>query len=137
MLTFCRVLVLGVIAVLCAQSAQAGPIGWIKRQLKEHPTRTALIVGVGAATAHGLALRHCREGSVERCQAQYGAAWASFGIATGVNLAIVSSTKSCWGDHSAAFCSLFAYGGSATQAGFAVSQWRNKAPAVESPVIGH
>lgn len=125
------------LVMLLAQSAQAGPIGWIKQQFKEHPTRTALIVGVGAATVHGLALRHCREGSVEHCQSGYGAAWASFGIASGVNLAIVSSTKSCWGDHSAAFCSLFAYGGSATQAGFAVSQWRNKAPAIESTGIGH
>lgn len=109
--------------------AEAGPLHWLKQQFKEHPTRTAFVVGMGAATVHGLALAHCREGSVERCQSQYGAAWKSFGFATGANFAVIASTKGCWKDQSAKFCSLFAYGGSAAQTGFAVSQWRKRAPA--------
>lgn len=111
--------------------AQAGPLHWLKQQFVEHPTRTAFVVGGAAATIHGLALAHCREGSVENCQAKYGAAWKSFGFATGANLAVITSTHGCWKDQPAKFCSLFAYGGSAAQAGFAVSQWRKRAPALD------
>jgi len=105
-----------------AQSATAGPLDWFKR----HPTATAFIAAGGAATVHAIGLRHCRQGSVENCQAKYGAAWASYGAATGINFVVVASTSGCWRDQSKKFCSLFAYSGSAAQLGFGINQWKKK-----------
>lgn len=132
MLTFCRILVLSVIIAISAQSAQAGPISWIKRQFKEHPTRTALIVGVGAATAHGLALAHCRQGSVEACEAQYGAAWKSYSFAVGTNFSLIAVSHGCRKNEGGKFCNLLAYGGSAVEAGFSINQWNKRTSSDES-----
>jgi hypothetical protein len=115
--------------LLLSGSAQASPkrvLRAIANQFREHPTRTAFFVAGGAATIHGFGLRHCRQGSVENCQAKYGAAWASYGAATGINFAVIASTSGCWRDQSKKFCSLFAYGGSAAQLGFGISQWKKK-----------
>jgi hypothetical protein len=102
--------------------AQAGPRDWIRH----HPTAIAFITGGTAATVHGLGLRHCRQGSVEHCQARYGAAWASFGAATVTNFAVIGASSGCWKDQDQKFCSLFQYSGSAAQLGFGIQQWRAK-----------
>lgn len=110
------------LALFFAFPVSAGPLDWIKR----HPTATAFMAAGGAATFHALALRHCRQGSVENCQAKYGAAWASFGVITGANFTMVAVSSSCRKDGHGKFCNVFAFGGSAAQTGFAVNQWRNK-----------
>jgi hypothetical protein len=115
--------------LLLSGSAQASPkrvLRAIASQFREHPTRTALILGGVAAGVHAGGLRHCRQGSVENCQAKYGAAWASYGAATGINFVVVASTSGCWRDQSKKFCSLFAYSGSAAQLGFGINQWKKK-----------
>jgi len=123
-----RLLLLLLLTSVLAAPLQAGPLDWVKRQFREHPTRTAFIVGGAAATVHGLGLRHCRQGSVENCQEKYGAAWQGFAWSTGINFAVIASTKNCWKEQSAKFCSLFAYGGSAAQLGFGIDQWMKKGP---------
>ena len=108
------------LALLLTLPAEAGPIHWMKR----HPVATSFLAGGAAAAIHAVGLRHCRQGSVENCQAKYGSAWASFGLVTGTNFAVIAATSGCWKDQDRKFCSIFAYGGSAAQAGFGVSQWR-------------
>lgn len=114
------------LTVFFTGTVQAGPVRWVKHQFREHPTRTAIIIGFGAATVNGIGLKHCREDNVENCQAKYGSAWLSFGAVTVTNLAVISATNGCLKEHSVPFCSLFSYGGSAAQAGFGVNQWHLK-----------
>jgi len=109
-----------------AVPVQAGPLGWLERQIREHPTRTAFIVGTGAATVHFFGLRHCRQGSVENCEAGYGSAWGSFGVVTGANFAMIAVSDSCRKNEGGKFCNVLAYGGSGTQASLGILQWRNK-----------
>ncbi len=109
-----------------AVPVHAGPFDWIKRQIREHPTRTAFVVGTGAATVHFFGLRHCRQGPVENCEAGYGSAWASFGVVTGGNLAAIVVSDSCRKNDGGRFCNVLAYGGSGTQASLGIIQWRNK-----------
>jgi hypothetical protein len=115
---------------ILASPSVAGPkrvLRAVGKQFQNHPTRTAFLVGGVAATVHGLGLAHCRQGSVENCQAKYGAAWQSFAFATGANFAVIGATSGCWKEQSGKFCSIFAYGGSAAQAGFGIQQWKAKA----------
>ena len=121
-----RLLILFLIAALPTQASPKRLMRAIASQFREHPTRTAFFVAGGAAAVHGFGLRHCRQGSVENCQAKYGAAWASYGAATGINFVVVASTSGCWRDQSKKFCSLFAYSGSAAQLGFGINQWKKK-----------
>jgi hypothetical protein len=122
-----RAIFLSLFVLYASLPAQAGPLTWAKRQFREHPQRTAFVVAGVAAGVHAAGLAHCRQGSVENCQAKYGAAWQSYAFATGANLAVVSATSGCWKEQSEKFCSIFAYGGSAAQAGFGISQWRKYA----------
>jgi hypothetical protein len=80
---------------------------------------------IGAAAVHAHGLHECRETGVENCQAQYGAAWASFGIVTGINVIVMPSlAESCWKGDGGKFCYVLGYGGSAGQLGFGIAQWR-------------
>lgn len=123
-----RTLIATILLSLIPYNLNAGPIHWIKSQFKDHPVRTSIILGMTAATVNGIGLAHCRQGPVENCQGKYGAAWGSFGAATGTNLSLIIATKSCWKDQDPRFCSLFAYSGSAIQTGFGINQWRRYAP---------
>jgi hypothetical protein len=111
---------------LCAPQGQAGPLNFLKRQFREHPTRTAFVIGGLAAGVHAAGLEHCRQGSVENCQAKYGAAWQSFAFATGANFAVIGAAHGCWKEQNGKFCNLLGYGGSAVQAGFGINQFRKK-----------
>src|SRR5882672_11193711 len=121
-----RVFACLLLSFILAQNCTANPFDWVKRQVKEHPTRTAFIVGAGAATIHFFGLRHCRQGSVENCEAGYGAAWASFGVVTGANFAMIAVSDSCRKNDGGKFCNVLAYGGSGIQTSVGVVQWRNK-----------
>lgn len=112
-----------VLLLFSCQGVQAGPIEWIKRQSREHPTRTAFVVGVGAAVVHGLALRHCRQNfGPEPCDEHYGAAWAAFGFVTGANMAMIGVSDSCRKNDGGKFCNVLAYGGSAAQTGWGIHE---------------
>jgi hypothetical protein len=115
-----------ILSFLFAPPIQAGPIHWIKNQFREHPTRTAFVLGIGAATVHGIGLEHCRQGSVENCEAKYGAAWLSYTTTTMLNFAVIGASNSCRKQDGGQICNALAYGGSAFQTGFGISQWRNK-----------
>ena len=84
----------------------------------------------GAAFAgagiHAAGLHHCRHtNGVEPCDLHYGAAWANFGIATGMNVIVMPSTaEACWKDGGGKWCYPLAFAGSAVQAGWGVHEWR-------------
>jgi hypothetical protein len=123
-----RLFILAVI-FLMASRAEAGPLDFFKhpiRTMQRHPVLTAFAFAGVAATVDGFGLRHCREGDVENCRAKYGAAYGSFGAATGANFAVIAATSGCWKDQNKAFCSIFSYGGSAVQLGFGINQFRKK-----------
>jgi hypothetical protein len=115
--------------LLFALPVEAGPLELLKhpiRTMQRHPIATAFAFAGVAATVDLFGLRHCREGSVENCRAKYGAAYGSFGAATGMNFAVIAATSGCWKDQNKAFCSIFSYGGSAVQLGFGINQFRKK-----------
>jgi len=114
--------------LLIALPAEAGPRQWVKNQFERHPTRTAFVIAGAAATVHGLGLHRCRQGDVERCQAGYGAAWASFGVVTGANIVSIATAHACWKDGGGKFCNVLAYSWSAGQLGYGVHYWRNYKP---------
>jgi hypothetical protein len=120
-----RKLLLLAAILLTAGRAEAGPLDWIK-----HHKRFLLMEGaaIGAASIHAYGLHHCRStGSVERCQSSYGAAWASWGIISGMNIIVMPTlAESCWREDGGKFCYIPAYGGSAGQLGFGISQWRKE-----------
>lgn len=118
-----KVLLLAAI-LLTTGRAEAGPLEWIKTH-----KRFLLMEGaaIGAASIHAAGLHHCRRTGVENCQAKYGAAWASFGVITGMNVIVMPVlAESCWKNGEGKFCYIPAYGGSAAQFGFGVSQWRKE-----------
>lgn len=82
-------------------------------------------VAIGAATVDAYGLSRCRQTGVENCRAKYGAAWASYGFITGINVvAMPALAESCWkGDGSNKFCYVLGYGGSMGQLGFGIAQW--------------
>jgi len=81
---------------------------------------------LGAAGLHAYGLHKCRHNNgVEVCSEGYGSAWAFFGVATGVNVIVLPAVaEGCWKDGHGKFCNIFAYGGSATQAGYGIYQGR-------------
>jgi hypothetical protein len=105
-------------------SAEAGPLDWMK-----HHKRFLLMesAAVGAASIHAYGLHHCRQTGVENCQAKYGSAWASFGIIAGMNVIVMPAlAEGCWKNQGGKFCNILAYGGSAGQLGFGISQARKE-----------
>lgn len=80
---------------------------------------------IGAATVDAYGLSRCRQTGVENCRAKYGAAWASYGFVTSINVvAMPALAESCWkGDSGNKFCYVLGYGGSAGQLGFGIAQW--------------
>jgi hypothetical protein len=113
------------IFLLLAQPVSAGPLEWAK-----HHKRFLLMEGaaIAGASIHAYGLHHCRRtNGVEPCDEHYGAAWASYGILTGMNVIVMPSVaESCWKDDGGKWCNLLAFGGSATQAGWGIHEWRIK-----------
>lgn len=110
--------------LLLAGTVDAGPKHWIATH-----KRFLLMEGaaIGAASIHAYGLHHCRQSGIENCQAKYGAAWASFGIVTGLNLVVMPSVaESCWKNEGGKFCNAFAYGSSAAQFGFGINQLKKE-----------
>lgn len=100
---------------------EAGPKHWIA-----HHKRILLVEGAafGAAAIHYKGLDRCRRmNGPEPCDEHYGAAWAVFGFVTVVNVvAMPAVAEGCWKDGHGKFCNIFAYGGSAAQAGWGLHE---------------
>jgi hypothetical protein len=111
--------------LIFTSTVNAGPIEWAK-----HHKRFLLMEGaaVGSAIIGAQGLKACRSTGVEKCTAHYGAAWATFGVGTGLNFAMTGVAEGCWKNEGGKFCNIFAYGGSAVQAGWGIHEWRLKAP---------
>jgi len=112
-----------ILFLLFALPAEAGPLDWVK-----HHKRFLLMEGAAftGAALHYKGLNDCRKrNGPESCSEGYGAAWAFFGVATGVNIIVLPAVaEGCWKDGHGKFCNIFAYGGSATQAGYGLYQGR-------------
>jgi hypothetical protein len=113
------------LSTFCCQSATAGPLDWAK-----HHKRFLLMEGaaITAASIHAAGLHHCRHyAGVEACDAHYGAAWGAYGFATGLTVvAMPAVAEGCWKSGQGKFCNLFAYGGSAVQAGWGLHEFSIK-----------
>jgi len=111
------------LALFCCSTAQAGPLDWAR-----HHKRFLLMEGaaVVSASVHAAGLHHCRRvNGVEPCDAHYGAAWASFGVVTGLNVIVMPSTaEACWKNDGGKACYPLACAGSATQTVWGVHEWR-------------
>jgi len=112
--------------LLWASTVSAGPLDWAK-----HHKRFLLMDGaaIAGASIDAAGLHHCRRtNGVEPCTAHYGAAWATFGITTGLTTIVMPSVaESCWKNDGGKFCNIFAYSGSAAQAAWGVHEWRIRA----------
>ena len=112
-----------ILFLLFALPVKAGPLDWVK-----HHKRFLLMesAAIGAAGLHAYGLHKCRHNNgVEPCDEHYGAAWAFFGVVTGVNMVVLPAVaEGCWKDGHGKFCNIFAYGGSAAQAGYGIYQAR-------------
>lgn len=133
-----RLLTLGIVLLLCGTVQAQVSTSTPKRNLfskvyhwSGHHKRFLLMEGaaLGAAGIHAYGLHHCRRvNGPEPCDLHYGAAWANFGIVTGLNLIVSPSVaEGCWKDEHGKFCNIFAYGGSAAQAGWGIRESRIKA----------
>lgn len=122
------------------QSAQAGPIDWIKNHKRFLLMEGAAVAG---ASIDAWGLHHCRVPGVERCTAHYGEAWASFGVATGMTTVVLPAiAEGCWNDEGGKFCYIFAYGGSTVQAAWGLHEYSlgnrpNDKPDLSTVVILH
>ena len=114
-----------VVCLVLASSAPAGPLEWAK-----HHKRFLLMEGaaVAGASIDAAGLHHCRRtNGVEPCTAHYGAAWATFGITTGLTTVVLPSlAEACWKNDGGKFCYPLAYSGSVGQAAWGVHQWTIK-----------
>src|SRR6266852_3276927 len=115
-----KLLFFAVLFFALSPTAEAGPINW----LKHHPRAAKVLAASAAAGIHAKGLEHCRLGDVERCQAGYGAAWASFGVTTSLNFLMIPISEKIGGKQGA----VLSFGGSAAQLGFGIHQFRNYKP---------
>lgn len=102
---------------LCA-SAEAKP-NWKRIGAK-------VAVAGAAAGVHAYGLHKCRSTGVEKCQAHYGAAWASFGAVTALNFVAIPLSEKIDGWQG----NTMSYGGSAGQAIFGILQAQKGRPNV-------
>ena len=109
-----------------AGPAQAGPRNWLSHHKRFVAMESAALTG---AAIHYAGLNHCRKrNGPEPCDAHYGAAWQAYWFTTGLTVvALPATAEGCWRDQQGKFCNLFAYTGSASQAGWGVHEWRVKA----------
>jgi hypothetical protein len=114
---------------LLVSPANAGPVEWIK-----HHKRFLLMEGaaIAAVSIHAAGLHHCRVlNGVEPCDEHYGAAWAQFGILSGMTIVVMPTiAEGCWKGGHGHFCDTLAYGGSAFQASWGVREWRIHSPEI-------
>lgn len=131
-----RALILAAVVLALAQVASANPFSRTWHYMGHHK-RFFIMEGfaVGAAVVDGYGLHECRKTGVENCRAKYGAAWASYGFVTGINvIAMPALAESCWKGGGGKFCNVLGYGGSTAQLGFGIAQWRKGAePHAPSP----
>ena len=73
------------LALLLPPVANAGPIDWAKRQVREHPVRTRFVTTAIAGAIYAEGLHQCRLVNVENCDAHYGAAWGSYAATMGLD----------------------------------------------------
>lgn len=117
-------------ALFFAVPAQAGPKHWLATHKRFLAMESAAIAG---ASIHAAGLHHCRHFGVEHCDEHYGAAWAYFGIVSGMTvIAMPAVAEGCWKANQGKFCYLFAYGGSLAQTGHGIYEWRVRAPKVDT-----
>lgn len=107
------------IALLFASTVKAGPISWVKHQVRDHPLRTQLIFAGVSAGVYAEGLHRCRIGGVENCQEHYGAAWGGYGATVGLDLVGVLVGHKVGGKTG----NVIAYGGSAAMLGWGAYQW--------------
>lgn len=112
-----------ILFLLFALPAEAGPKHWIA-----HHKRFLLMEGaaIGSAIVLAKGVDHCRSTGVEKCAGQYGASWAIVGFSIGANFAMTAAAEGCWKNEGGKFCNALAYGGSAGQLGFGISQFRKE-----------
>lgn len=101
------------------QSAEAGPVSWLKRQVREHPVRTKLVFAGIAAGVYAKGLQVCRVQDVENCQEHYGAAWGGYASTVGLDLVAQLVGQKIGGKTG----DVIAYGSSTTMLGFGAYQW--------------
>ncbi len=71
--------ILALSLALLGTTAQAGPLSWAKRQVREHPVRTRFATTLVAGAVYAEGLHRGRLGGVENTQCHYGAAWGCYG----------------------------------------------------------
>jgi hypothetical protein len=105
--------------------AVAGPKDWVKHHKRFLLMESAAVAG---ASIHAAGLHHCRRHTgVENCDSDYGAAWATFGVATGFTvIAMPAAAEGCWKNEGGKFCNVLAYGGSQIQTWWGVHEWQVK-----------
>jgi hypothetical protein len=108
-------------ALLLATSARAGPLDWMKRQVRDHPVRTKLVAATISSAIYAKGLQHCRAGDVERCDEHYGAAWGGFGTTVALNFVMIPISQKIGGKQGDAL----SYGSSFAVLGHGIYQWRN------------
>lgn len=111
------------LALFCCSTAQAGPRDWLSHHKRFLLMESAAVAG---ASIDAAGLHHCRKtNGVEPCTAHYGAAWATFGITTGLTTIVLPSVaEGCWKNEGGKFCNIFAYSGSTGQAAWGLHEWR-------------
>jgi len=120
-----RTVITLVTLLLLSSAAAANPFAKAYHWTGQHK-RFLVMEGaaVTAAVIHYKGMEHCRQIDRERCDEGYGAAHAFFGVVTAVNVVVLPAVaEGCWKAGHGNFCYVFAYGGSATQAGWGAHEW--------------
>lgn len=102
-----------------ALPAEAGPLSFVKRQVRDHPLRTQLVFAGVASGIGGYGLHVARVQNVENATAHYGAAWPTFGAGVGLNLVGVFVGHKLGGKTG----DTIAYGSSFLQLGYGAWEW--------------
>lgn len=110
--------------LLLPHAAQAEP-NWFHRHRRMLLVEAAAVAG---ASIHAYGLHHCRRtNGVEPCDAHYGEAWASYGIATGMNVLVMPAVASaCWKDDLGHFCDAFAWAPPIAQGAWGIHEFKIK-----------
>lgn len=99
--------------------AEAGPLSWAKRQVRDHPLRTQLVFAGVASGIYAEGLHQCRIVNVENCQEHYGAAWGGYSATVGLNLVNILIAHKMGGKQE----NIQGFGGSLGVLGWGAYQW--------------
>lgn len=113
---------LAILFLLFPLAVSAGPLNWAKHHKRFIAIESAAVTG---AIIHWKGQTHCLRVNVERCDENYGANRAWFGLLTGWSVAAGPAiAEGCWKNEGGKFCNAFAWSGPAYQATQGALDWR-------------